>query len=178
MSFDIQFTVAKNAHAKAIADLINSAYRGDSSKRGWTTEADLLGGQRTDEAKIAEIIATPGQIILLAHLGDIQDQKIIGCVNLGLNGEECQLGLLTVNPIIQGQGLGKLLMAEAELWVRRQKCKKVTMTVISLRKELLAYYERRGYKRTGKFEDFPYGDESFGVPQRPDLKFEVLSKEL
>jgi GNAT superfamily N-acetyltransferase len=178
MSADIQFTLAETAQARVIAELVNSAYRGESSKRGWTTEADLLGGQRTDEAKIAEMIETPGQVVLMAHLGDIREEKVIGCVNLALQNGECYLGLLTVSPVLQGQGLGKQLIAESENWARRQKCKKVKMTVITLRKELLAFYERRGYLRTGVFEKFPYGDERFGIPQRSDLRFEVLIKAL
>jgi len=52
------------------------------------------------------------------------------------------------------------------------------MTVIRQRPELIAWYERRGYRLTGERRSFPYGDERFGQPNRDDLEFVVLEKTL
>jgi GNAT superfamily N-acetyltransferase len=161
--------------APAIAALVNSAFRGDSSKAGWTTEADLLGGQRVDVDRILEIINTPGSIVLLCD----QDQELEGCVHLQQTGENCYLGMMTIRPAMQGTGLGRQLLEAAERWAIEQwHSRSMHMTVIVQRLELIAWYERRGYRRTGQRKPFPYGDERFGLPRRPDLEFEVLSKRL
>ncbi len=174
MSNGVRFQVALPGDAPAICDLVNSAYRGEGSKRGWTTEADLLDGQRTDLAGIEDILSASDQIILTARTGTADE--IVGCVNLVKQGGACYLGMLTVNPLGQGQGLGKGLMAQAESWAREQKCQSIRMTVITLRKELLEFYVRRGFTRTGELSPFPYGDERFGAPRRTDLAFETLVK--
>jgi N-acetylglutamate synthase-like GNAT family acetyltransferase len=161
--------------APALAALINSAYRGESSKAGWSTEADLLGGQRTDVDWIADMIRSPGNVILVHEEAGV----LVGCVHLERTGEECYLGLLTVLPTLQARGVGRQLIAAAEAWaVEHWGSRSMHMTVITLREELLAWYQRRGYQRTGKRKPFPYGDERFGLPRRPDLEFEVLKKSL
>ena len=161
--------------APALVALINSAYRGDSSKAGWTTEADLLDGQRTDLEWLAEMISTPGSVILVREL----DQLLGGCVYLKRTGDECYLGLLTVRPTLQSGGIGRQLLDAAEQWASEHWASRaVHMTVIVQRVELIAWYERRGYVRTGERQPFPYGDERFGVPRRADLAFEVLRKRL
>jgi len=163
------------ADAPALAALINSAYRGESSKAGWSTEADLLGGQRTDVDWIADMIRSPGNVILVHEEAGV----LVGCVHLERTGEECYLGLLTVLPTLQARGVGRQLIAAAEAWaVEHWDSRSMHMTVITLREELLAWYQRRGYQRTGKRKPFPYGDERFGLPRRPDLEFEVLKKSL
>ncbi len=174
MSDDIRFQVAQPSDAQAICDLVNSAYRGEGSKRGWTTEADLLDGQRTDVAGIAEILSAPDQVILTART--CAADEIAGCAKLVKQDRACHLGMLTVNPAGQGQGLGKRLMEQAETWAREQGCESIRLTVITLRKELLEFYVRRGFTRTGELSPFPYGDERFGAPRRSDLAFETLVK--
>jgi N-acetylglutamate synthase-like GNAT family acetyltransferase len=155
--------------------LVNSAYRGASSQAGWSTEADLLDGQRTDVDQVLETIAAPGNVILVHE----QDGTIVACVHLERTGAECYLGMLTVRPTLQSQGVGRRLLASAEQWaVEHWRSRAVHMTVITLREELIAWYERRGYRRTGVQKPFPYGDERFGLPRRPDLVFEVLRKDL
>ena len=154
--------------------LIESAYRGDSAKRGWTHEADLLGGQRTDAKALREIIAAENQVILLAKDGE----SIAGCVQLSDIGDGlAYLGLLTVDPALQAAGLGRQLLAESERFVRENwQAQAIEMTVIRQRADLIAYYERRGYVRTGELRPFPHGDERFGLPKTAELEFEVLRK--
>jgi ribosomal protein S18 acetylase RimI-like enzyme len=163
------------ADVAAVVTLVNSAYRGETSKAGWTTEADLLGGQRVDAERIAATIRTPDSVILLHE----REAAPIACVLLERKGEECYLGMLTVNPTMQGHGLGRRMLDAAERWaVNKWSSRSMQMTVIALRVELIAWYERRGYRRTGERKPFPYGDERFGLPRRPDLVFDVLTKVL
>ncbi len=158
----------------ALHALIESAYRGESAKRGWTHEADLLDGQRTDAAALHEIITADNQIILIAKDGE----SIAGCVQLSRIGDGvAYLGLLTVDPDLQAAGLGKLLLAESERFVRENwQAETLEMTVIRQRSDLIAYYERRGYDRTGEHRPFPHGDPRFGRPKSSELEFAVLRK--
>ena len=159
---------------EALRALIESAYRGDSARRGWTHEADLLDGQRTDARALREIIAADNQVILLAR----ERQAITGCVQLSHIGDGlAYLGLLTVDPALQAAGLGKELLSRSEDFVREHwQATAIEMTVIRQRRDLIAYYERRGYQRTGEHRPFPHGDPRFGRPKSPDLEFAVLRK--
>lgn len=160
----------------ALHRLIESAYRGDSARAGWTHEADLLGGQRTDEAELRDILSDAGRVLLLAE----SDGGLIGCVQVADQGEGlAYLGLLTVDPARQAGGLGRHLIeaAEAEA-VARFGATRMEMTVIRQRVELIAWYERRGYRLTGEARPFPLDDERFGVPQTRELAFVVLEKAL
>jgi ribosomal protein S18 acetylase RimI-like enzyme len=166
---------ATPADAPALVALINSAYRGDSSRAGWTTEADLLDGQRVDVEGLTETITTPGNVILL-YGGDLEP---VACVLLERTGADCYLGLLTIQPTAQGAGLGRQMLDAAERWaVDEWSSQTMHMTVIVQRTELIDWYQRRGYHRTGIRKAFPYGDERFGLPRRDDLEFEVLRKDL
>lgn len=163
------------ADVAAVVALVNSAYRGDSSRAGWTTEADLLGGQRVDAAGLLDLIAAP-QAVVLVHEAD---GHVVACCHLERRGNTTCIGMLTVQPARQGSGLGRQLLAAAEAWaVTAFAARSMLMTVIAQRAELIAWYERRGYRRTGRTEPFPYGDERFGLPQRPDLVFVVMEKAL
>ena len=181
---------ARREDAEALSALVNSAYRGDSSRVGWTTEADLLGGQRTDPDALRESIEqgeTMGDRVLLVHeavqpsgpAGGSAALAIDACVQLERHGDEAYLGMFTVRPTLQGGGLGRRLLAGAEQDARRRwSVTAVHMTVIAQRAELIAWYERRGYRATGETAPFPYGDARFGEPLRPDLHFVVLRKVL
>lgn len=160
-----------NLHA-----LVERAYRGASARRGWTHEADLLDGQRTDKDALAAILGDPRQRVLVADA----DNSIAGCVQVSSLGDDlAYLGMLSVDPSCQAGGLGKRLIAAAErLSVDLFDARSMEMTVIRQRSELVAYYERRGYRRTGETRPFPYGDERFGQPRRSDLEFVVLAKAL
>lgn len=171
-SAELKFRPATAADATALVELVNSAYRGDSSKKGWTTEADLLGGQRMDAEMARDEIQQPGHVIFLAF----QDALLVGCVHLHRQGEAAYLGLLTVRPTIQAGGLGKQILAHAENFARVEwKCTKIAMHVISVRHELIAFYERRGYRRTGAKAAFPADNPRFGLP-KTDLEFIVMEK--
>jgi GNAT superfamily N-acetyltransferase len=171
----VSLRLAVRADAEALSELVNSAYRGQSSKAGWTTETDLLGGQRIDAAGIVEAIATAGHVLLVHE----QDGRPAACVHLERTGDECYLGMLTVRPTAQGAGIGAAFLGAAERWaIDRWGSRAMHLTVIAQRAELIAWYERRGYVRTGERKPFPYGDSRFGLPRRDDLVFEVLRKAL
>ena len=168
--------VATAADVEAIVALVESAFRGDSSRAGWTTEADLLDGRRTGPDEIAAVLADPAQGILV--LRD-PDGGLLASVVLKRDGDAAGLGMLSVRPTRQGAGLGKQVVAGAERWVGEHwHARRMRMTVIVQREELIAWYERRGYVRTGETAPFFYGDERFGLPKRNDLSFIVLEKAL
>ncbi|AZL10374.1 MAG: GNAT family N-acetyltransferase [Brevibacterium aurantiacum] len=157
--------------------LVASAYRGEPSKQGWTTEADLLSGQRLDADMAREMLAESDSSMILVRSAE---GLAVGSVYLRepVDGT-AYLGVLAVSPEGQGQGVGSALMNLAEAWVaERWNARWLRMSVINKRAELIAYYERRGYERTGEVEPFPYGDDRFGVPLVDDLEFVVLVKEL
>lgn len=165
---------ATAADVERVVALVNSAYRGESSKRGWTTEADVLDGQRTDVEEIASLIGTEGSMIVLCF----REAALVGSVHLERAADAAYLGMFTVEPILQGQGIGKYFMKEAERIVQEEwGAKTMKMLVISLRTELIAFYERRGYRRTGELKPFPM-DIRFGIPKVSSLQFEVLEKTL
>jgi N-acetylglutamate synthase-like GNAT family acetyltransferase len=170
-----QFRTAAEADIPAIVALVESAYRGESGRRGWTTESDLLDGQRTDAADVADAIARPDSRVLLLE----RDGRLLACCHLERKGEAAYFGMFAVDPAQQTGGLGKRLLGEAERQASQDwGCRLMEMTVIVQRQELIAWYERRGYHRTGNYKPFPYGQERFGIPRRDDLRFEVLVKEL
>ncbi|KOV57204.1 GNAT family N-acetyltransferase [Streptomyces sp. MMG1121] len=171
----LTFRDADAADVDALVALIESAYRGDASRAGWTTEADILDGRRTDPEGVLEVIKSPDSRLLAVEQGG----RIIACCQLEHRGAHAYFGMFAVSPTLQGAGLGKAVMAEAERWVREAwGVTEMHMTVISVRDDLIAWYERRGYRRTGRMSPFPYGDERFGIPQRADLQFELLIKKL
>ena len=170
---------AAAADIPALHALIESAYRGESAKAGWTHEADLLGGQRTDPEALAAIIADPAQAILLAETQD----GIVGCVLIADKGLRAgdrigYLGMLTVRPDLQSTGMGRRLIVAAEQRAREFGAVIMEMTVISVRQELIDWYVRRGYADTGLTEPFPVHDPRFGVPKAPGLIFRVLGRRL
>lgn len=167
---------ATEADIPALLALVDSGFRGESAKRGWTHEADLLGGQRTDAAALADMIGDPKQSMLLLEEGG----ALIGCVSITDKGEgRAYLGMLTVSPDLQGAGLGRKLVDGAEAFARDTLGSRVMeMTVIKQRQELVAWYLRHGYADTGREEPFPLDDPRFGLPKTRDLVFVVLAKPL
>ena len=171
----LEFRAATPADVDAIVDLVESAYRGHVSRAGWTTEADLLDGARIDAEGIQGDLDRPRSTILLAE----RDGQLVACAHVADVDGKGYFGMFSVDPARQGGGIGKRLMAEAERLAREDwGCVRMEMTVIDIRDELIAFYERRGYRRTGIKKPFPYGDERFGQPKRDDLRFEVLEKTL
>lgn len=170
----LTFREATLADVDELVALVESAYRGESSRAGWTTEADLLQGQRTDPEGVRAVVSSPGSRMLLAE----DDGGIVACCQLEQRGEVGYFGMFAVRPGAQGSGIGRQVLAEAERVARAWGARELHMTVIVQREELIAYYVRRGYRRTGELSPFPYGDERFGLPQRDDLAFELLLKPL
>ncbi|MFI5664155.1 GNAT family N-acetyltransferase [Streptomyces sp. NPDC051684] len=172
---DLAFRDAAPEDVDVLVALIESAYRGDASRAGWTTEADILQGQRTDPQGVLEVIEAPDSRLLTVE----RDGTVVACCQLEHRGDHAYFGMFAVSPAQQGAGLGKTIIAEAERRARETwGVSEMHMTVIDAREDLIAWYERRGYRRTGRFSPFPYGDERFGIPQRDDLKFELLVKPL
>ena len=193
------FRNSKLADVSAVVELVESAYRGAGSRAGWTTEADLLDGQRTDEIEIREIICGAHSRIRLAEKSfaavQILDQiqahtpsqeralphaaSLVGCVRIENAGDAGYIGMVSVLPNLQSAGIGRQLLHEAERVIRDElRLPRARMTVIGQRDTLIAWYQRRGYALTGKQEKFPYGQPRAGTPRRDDLYFEVLEKSL
>lgn len=172
---DLTFRPATLADIDALVVLVTSAYRGDVSKQGWTTEADMLDGQRIDPEVLRKDIERERSRIVIAE----REAQLLACVHVAEDDGAGYLGMFSVKPDLQGGGVGKLLLAEAERIARDEwRLPAMRMTVIDIRDELIAFYERRGYRRTGITKPFPYGDERYGTPKRDDLRFEVLEKSL
>jgi ribosomal protein S18 acetylase RimI-like enzyme len=175
-------TAARPAFRPATADdvpallaLIQSAYRGDDSRAGWTTEADILDGSRTDADGVLEVIEGENSRLTAVEAGG----DLVACCQLEHRGSYAYFGMFAVRPTLQGAGLGKVIIAEAERFAREEwGVAEMRMTVLSVREDLIAWYIRRGYTRTGVMSPFPYGQERFGRPTRDDLQFELLTKKL
>ncbi|AYL95935.1 GNAT family N-acetyltransferase [Mucilaginibacter celer] len=144
-------TQATLADVPELNVLVNSAYRGESSKQGWTTEADIVGGARIDEEMLTGYMQDEN-VIILKHTDD--DGYITGCVYLEVKYPKLYLGMFSVSPLLQNKGVGRALIEEAELYARKYNCHTLTMTVISTRFELISWYERRGYNATGEIQPF------------------------
>lgn len=176
MTDPLPIRVAARADIGDLHSLVERAYRGDEARRGWTHEADLLGGQRTDAEALRAIVDDPDQRILVAT----DAGAIVGCVQLSAKGAGlCYLGLLSVDPSRQAAGLGKHLLDAAERHARDHlEARTMEMTVIKQRGELIPFYERRGYALTGEERPFPLDDPRSGLPRTRDLVFVVMSKDL
>ena len=167
-------TIAGEKDISSLVALMDSAYRGENSKQGWTSEADLfIGEKRTDEATVSNLIRKPGAVFLKY----VNDNDIMeGCVFLHKKENRLYLGMFSVSPLAQGKGIGKKLLVAADEYAKKENCSSIYMTVITVRQELITWYERNGYTKTGKVLPFPV-DERYGVPTRP-LEMLVLEKRL
>lgn len=171
----LEFRHAGAGDIPAVVALVTSAYRGDASRAGWTTEADLLDGARIDAQRVSDDIAREQSLILLGEA----DGRLLACAHVAVEDGTGYFGMFSVRPDSQGHGIGKRMLDEAERIAREELgVPSMRMTVIDVRDELIDYYARRGYRRTGIHKPFLYGDERFGTPLRDDLRFEVLEKAL
>ncbi|MCL7713082.1 GNAT family N-acetyltransferase [Stenotrophomonas mori] len=171
----LTFRTATDADIPALIDLVTRAYRGDASRAGWTTEADILDGERIDAQSLRVQLERPRSVVLLAERAG----RLLACCHIADEDGHGYFGMFAVSPTAQGSGVGKQVMQYAERHASAQwRLPSMRMTVIDCRDELIAFYERRGYARTGIKKPFPYGDERFGIPKRDDLRFEVLEKPL
>ena len=156
------------ADAPALKALLEAAYRGDSARRGWNHEADILDDERTAPGEVEALLADEAVTILTAREG----AALIGCVAVTIKGAAlAYLGMLCVAPDLQSAGLGRRLLDAAEDHARALGIAAMEMTVIDTRVALIAWYERRGYSRTGETRPFP-------VPRDPPVTFVVLEKPL
>ena len=165
--------LAKDQDAKAVCDFVNSAYRGESSKAGWTTEAHLLDGIRTSKEEIEQLILSKEDELWIFKQANI----LQGCVSLRLYKDYIYLGMLTVKPTSQNAGIGKFILSFVEQRAQILGVSVIEMTVISERIELINWYERRGYEITGEKRPFPMGDAKFGIAKK-NLEFIVMKKHL
>jgi ribosomal protein S18 acetylase RimI-like enzyme len=159
--------------ATELSVLVNAAYRGDTGRQGWTTEADLIDGTRTDAELLKAVIEKPGSMILKY----VDNNTIFGCVELRKEGEKLYLGMLTVNPTIQGKGIGKALLKASEQEAISQNCNAIFMSVLTVRKELIDWYIRHGYQDTGERKPFAFTDPRFGFPKQT-LEFMIMEKNI
>jgi GNAT superfamily N-acetyltransferase len=155
-----------------LKNLLNKAYRGEAARKGWTHEADLIKGDtRTDDKNLSDVMDIPGSVFL-KYL-DI-DGTIIGCVNLQNQKTNLYLGMFGVNPEIQGQGIGKIILAAADEYALHLGISKIKMTVISVRAKLIGWYNKNGYLPTG--EIIPFKEDGLSGKHLQPLEFVVLEK--
>jgi ribosomal protein S18 acetylase RimI-like enzyme len=175
---------ASLADLEQLVSLINGAYRGESGRRGWTTEAELISGQRVDREMIADLLKLPNSYVIVVEDSSRLEASLVGCIHLQSETLETgvvrgRFGMLTVSVERQNEGVGDRLLEVAEAFAReRFTATEMSMYVISIRDTLIAWYTRRGYRNTGERAPFPYGDLRFGQPLREDLEFIVMSKRL
>jgi ribosomal protein S18 acetylase RimI-like enzyme len=173
----LQAKIATMSDAEALADLVNAAYRGAGGRHGWTHEAELISGTRAKASDVAALISDNSTTILIRRRDN--PPALVGCVAIEMNGRnDCAISMLAVDPEHQVGGLGRVLLADAERFAADKGATFAKITVVEQRESLLAWYERRGYQRTGAYEAFPYDDDSVGTPLREDLQFVVLKKAL
>lgn len=174
----LSFRRAEPADAAAIVSLVNSAYRGESSRAGWTTEADFLDGQRTDLDEVSSLLAAENSLFLLCYVSSEAGSTLIASAHLENSAEGVHFGMFAVKPGLQNGGVGKRFLEAAEtLASRTWGAPKMLMAVITLRLALIEFYERRGYRRTGRIKRFPQSHK-FGIPKVTGLQLEVLEKML
>lgn len=166
------FRKAVLSDVEAIVKLVNIAYRGESSRAGWTTEADILGGLRTSTNEVERLIESEDTIVLLC----INDDELLGSICLEKQNAIAHIGMFVVNPMMQANGIGKRLLTEAESLAQHMwSIEQFQMHVITIRHELIAFYERRGYIRTGILSEFPVNPEVW-QPKLAGLQLETLEK--
>lgn len=158
-----------------IVRLVESAYRGEQSKQGWTTEAYYIDGQRTDRQEVSELLTRPGSVFILCF----DDSQLLGSVQVQKKESSAYLGMFAVSPLEQSRGIGSQLLEAAEKFVAcKWRCDSIKMLVITIRHELIAWYQKKGYQKSGIVEPFPYYEPRFGLPTRDDLKMETMTKQL
>ncbi len=169
------FRLADQKDINHIVALVDSAYRGEKSKQGWTTESHFINGQRTDAEEVRSLMCRENSVLILCFDND----ELLATIQIQKTGDVCYLGMFAVQPQRQSSGIGSLLLEQAENYAQQQwKCRVMRMLVISIRQELIDWYRRKGYRPTGEKQRFPYHEPRFGLPARDDLMLDTYEKEL
>lgn len=172
---DIELRPARPKDVTEIVEMVTRAYRGVGDGAGWTTESAFLDGGRTDADEVAAVLADPTALLVLAVS---ESGRVVGCIKVEHDGADAHFGLFAVEPGRQGGGAGSRLLDAAERQAREWGCTALRMEVLGPRDDIKAWYERKGFHPTGERTPFPYGDERFGLPKRPDLHFDGYCKKL
>ena len=167
--------VATAADAEEIAGLVNRAYRPAPGLEGWTHESALVAGPRTSAEMVRALQRRGSAVLVLCRAG-----RIVACVHVEAkpseHGAAAYIGMLATEPVEQAIGLGKRMLACAEEYAVAEFGARVfRMSVLVSRPELLAFYLRRGYVRSGALEGFP-DDAGAGAPRVAGLLLETLVK--
>lgn len=160
---------------KELNTLVNSAYRGEESKKGWTTEAEILDGVRIDEQAM-EALLTHSEATILKSTDS--DGRILGTVCLEVKPHGLYLGMFAVSPVSQGSGIGKSLLSAAEKFALENRCNRIIISVISTRMELIDWYRRHGYVATGGAIAFEEIEGRFGNPKVAAIRLIEMEKVL
>src|SRR5436190_19581117 len=170
---DLHISIASTKDVSAITELLNSAYRGESSKQGWTTEAHLISGDsRTDDSEIRAIMCQRDSVFLKYSV----ENAVVACVNLKIHGNRLYLGMFSVSPKLQAGGIGKKLLRASEEYAKHVACIAIYMSVISVRGDLIDCYQRHGYKDTGERKAFI--EDNISGKHLRQLEFMILEKPL
>lgn len=169
----LTYRLATPEDITSIVTLVELAYRGESSRLGWTTEADFIDGQRTDKEEVSELLGKEHHVMMLCE----EHGQLVATVQLNQSSKHAYLGMFAVDPLKQSKGLGLALLKEAETFVQEKwSSNALCMSVISIREELIAWYCRHGYVKTEKMSEFPYHEPRYGIPNRDDLVLVSLEK--
>jgi ribosomal protein S18 acetylase RimI-like enzyme len=170
---------AVEADYDEVIDLANLAYRGrEGAVASWNIEKGIVGGQRLDHSLLREGLAAKPDGALLVYRDDLGG-PLLGTVWLHPESDGAwSMGLLTVRPELQNQHRGSKLLAAAEEYARDRGAKRMRIGVLHVRETLIAWYERRGYRATGKTEPFPSDDPRVGTPLQENLHFLIMEKQI
>jgi ribosomal protein S18 acetylase RimI-like enzyme len=169
---NIQLATIKDS--EAIVALLNSAYRGEESKKGWTSEANLISGETRTNLATVELLIKEEKSVFLKYTN--ANFELCGCVNLQIKTNRIYLGMFSVNPNLQGFGIGRAILGAAEEYAFSMNINTIFMSVISVRTELINWYERNGYKKTG--EIIPFEEDAVSGKHLQKLEFIILEKNL
>ncbi len=166
------FREAKIEDIPQIVDLVNISYRSKEFK-GWTSEADIVKGDRINNAQVQELFQNDSKVFVM-----FKDEELIGCVHVHKQNDSCYIGMLTTHPNVQNMGIGKEILKLAEEHsIKNYSINCFEMSVLSVREELINFYERRGYKRTGDNEPYPV-NANVGTPLSSEIQVLHLVKEI
>lgn len=157
----LKYRLAINTDIAQLVKLINAAYR-QKNENTWTTEAEIVMGERISYAQLEQLFKNHNFHLLVAE----QNNQVVACIGLTFDESSVEIGTFAISPNWQNQGLGKLVLDNAEKYAKdiQFDLKTYVMWVLSVRTELIAFYERRGYIQTGVVEDYPL-DADVGIPQ-------------